>query len=161
MESRQRHKQDDIEAAAQRSTSMMRNNLFLTLGLLVILFIATSFRAGPTKVEFEKDALSITAPDKSVTRIAYRDIISVDYVEHPLYGECIDGRQDSNCWYGQWCNVEWGEYWLCIRPGTDSCLRIDTTLGGYVINGSSSQQTESWKDMLDSMFGDDTSSEQE
>lgn len=149
--------QEDVDTAVARTTRMWNTNLFITVALLVLIFIFTSVRTGPMSISFGKEALTVTPPDKNTVTIDYNSISDLALCEDPIYGQCLEdqgGRQDSNCWFGPWDNQDWGTYWLCIRPGCKSCVILKTIDGEiYVINDKSSETTLVLLDNLEAVSG--------
>ncbi len=56
-------------------------------------------------------------------------------------GTCISGKDDGSCHYGQWKNVELGEYVLCAYKSFGTMIQINTADGIYLISYESAETT--------------------
>lgn len=139
---------EDVGAAVRRTTRMWKYNLLLTVALLIGIFAFTGLRGEAMRVDFTRDALSVSGPDGASAEIPYRDMLRVELVDAPDYGACVDGGQNPDCWYGTWRNDLWDAYWLCVRPNVGCCVAIDTPDGVYAVNGASARATEALRDSL-------------
>ncbi|MBQ6373260.1 MAG: hypothetical protein IJJ45_02105 [Clostridia bacterium] len=117
--------------------------------LILSLIMAQHLGRGGIRFELDDAALAVTAPDHSVTSVAYADIRSVALYTGPDYGTCAHGTQKPRCWSGTWRNAEWQTYRLCVDPKVQSCVMVRTDDGVFAFNAGSEAKTLKIKAALD------------
>ena len=123
--------------------------ILLGLALAAAVLAVGLLRPDGSKLEFGDEALAVTAPDKTVTSVAYADIRGVSLYTSPDYGTCAHGVRSAGSWYGTWRNGQWQTYRLCVHPKVNTCLTVETIDGVFAFNGASDKDTYRMKDALD------------
>ena len=126
--------------------------LLMGLALAAVILAFSLLHTDGIRMEFGDEALAVTAPDKSVTSVAYSDIRGVSLFTSPDYGTCAHGVQKGDCWYGTWRNGQWQTYHLCVHPRVKTCLTVETMDGVFAFNAASDEATFALKASLESVL---------
>ena len=128
--------------------------LCLALVLAAGALLANRLHDSGMKFELGAEALTVTAPDKTVTAVSYADITGVSLYTSPDYGTCASGTQRAGCWYGTWRNGQWQTYRLCVHPKVNSCVTVETIDGVLAFNAPSDSETRSLTASIDSLLAE-------
>ena len=145
-------RQETVRQANERSVSMWKRNLIWTVVIVIGFMVYTSINRTGFTIKLEQSDIAITAPDKSITTIALTDIQTVALAQDVDFGALVQGGQAASGWYGIWQSESWGEYTLCIHPGLELAIQLETNKGLYVINETSDAETRNLYDALNALI---------
>lgn len=123
----------------------------LLTGMTVVLVILVGTISSLLRSDQESSAyltfynegyLSIKDESGNTTDVYYKDMLSVEYVESPDFGEADGGSTVGDIRLGQWNSKQFGSYLNCTEVDLDSCVWIQTQSGSYVINYESDSTTQ-------------------
>jgi len=106
----------------------------LFVAALFLFVIVFSLLTGGDAVElsFETESMNIKASGFNFT-IAYQDVANLELSTLPDLGEMDKGTDTASFKCGNWNNVIWGDYHLCVIPANESCIVVTLTDGRTVV----------------------------
>lgn len=114
--------------------------------VLAVGIISTLFRGGETDpgyLTFHNEGyLTITDEAGTAVDVYYTDMISVEYLEAPDFGEADGGSLTEDYRLGQWTSPQLGTYITCTEAALDSCVFIQTENGAYAVSYESDATTQ-------------------
>lgn len=78
-------------------------------------------------------AVTVSVPNGYSYTVNYEDIQSIELIDMPELGECIDGGSEKKISYGVWKNELWGNYTACVSERFASCILITCKDGSHYI----------------------------
>jgi len=143
-----------IERARRPHTRLWIRLLAVALALAAAMPLLGRLHRDAMKLELGPESLAVTAPDRTVTSVAYDDIRGVSLYTNPDYGTCAHGQQQSGCWFGTWRNGQWQTYRLCVHPNVKTCVTVETIDGVFAFNAPSDSDTFKLKSSLDGLLAE-------
>lgn len=101
-------------------------NLLIFAAILIVMSVLSSLFSKNFEFQFTDESMTITDPDKSTCTVLYDDILSMEIVESPDWGTCVDGDSSRSCRWGIWENAAWGRYTMFTSTTADVCILIRT-----------------------------------
>lgn len=123
-----------------------RRFTIITVVLVLVVGIAASFFRGGSDTEgyliFSNEGyLELRDEAGSTLRILYGEILTVEYVETPDFGEPKGGSQTETLRLGKWESSQFGLYTNCTETAVGSCVCIETARDTCVISLESDETT--------------------
>ena len=101
-------------------------NLLIFVGIMIAVSALSSIFLKDFAFQFQDDSMTITGPDKSICTVSYSGIQSIEVVESPDWGTCVDGNSSGSYRWGIWKNDVWGQYTMYTSTTADICILIRT-----------------------------------
>ena len=119
-------------------------NLIAVIAIFVVVTLISVFKGGEAiLLDFGEDSLSISGVGDFSCTVNYRDIDTVELLDHADLGTIVDGTKSGLYSYGVWHSDSWGDYTLCVTNKVDSFIMITETDGHVtVFNYQNSSDTE-------------------
>lgn len=119
-------------------------NIFLVLALCVGFTLVSLFsRNNGIGLDFGKDSLTVSGPEKYQYMIEYSRISALELVNLTDAGEPISGEENKSYRWGSWENDIWKVYSLCVAKKADRCILITVEDGSrFVFNYLEDATTE-------------------
>lgn len=134
------------EKAPSRIRRFLKTLLVSIFILAICGMLADGLRESKAMVRLDENALVLSLAEADTYIIPFESILSLCLVEDFDIGECVDGIENKNCYYGVWQNKELGEYVLCMNRNTVDVMLIESKDGVYAVSVESDQMTASYLD---------------
>jgi|GEM_PF-972085 len=144
---------DGLSKELERQRKYWKKNFLWTTLALIAAAIYFLFSSPAAQIVCGDTALSITAPDNTVTQIEYRSITDVQLQNKPDYGTSISGAAKKGCDYGTWRNTLWGTYYRCSYDKAACCVVITTADGVTAISQENGADTQSLFETIRAKLG--------
>lgn len=119
-----------------------KDMIFVSCIFLVVIVFSLITGGNTVEVHFDSDVVSIESTGFEFN-IAYADIASVELTTLPELGTMEKGTDTNALKCGNWNNVIWGDYHLCVIPDVNSCVVVTLTDGRHVVfNYKEAENTE-------------------
>jgi len=129
-----------IEEEMHHQANYQKKNMLWTLIILAAAFLFFSRGNSDLTINPDKEELGISTPAGEII-LPHDTITAYALVENPDYGECIDGEDDGQIYYGTWKNDAWGEYELAVESNMTRCIVLYSDQGPVVVNFVSDDET--------------------
>ncbi len=130
--------------ASKRIASVMLRTLAVVVILLIVNTLYTIYRGGnandPT-ISFTENQISFSAASGEEIVIDYSDVVSMELLDSPDYGEPVGGTTENNIRLGTWKSSQLGTYVTHTSTRIENCILIRTSDSTYAINYESKETT--------------------
>ena len=110
-----------------------KKDMLFVAGLFLVVIIFSLFTGGEAvEVNFADETMSIGASGFDFT-IAYADVEKIELSTLPDLGTLTKGTDTASMKNGNWNNVIWGDYHLCVIPTNESCIVVSLKDGRSVV----------------------------
>jgi len=139
------HKKEDktMEASKRIASVMLR-----TVAVIVIFFIINAlyalYRGGNVSnpaISFTENQIFFSNASGEKIVIDYSDVVSMELLDSPDYGEPAGGTLENKIRLGTWKSEQMGTYTTYTSTEIESCILIRTSNGTYAINYESEETT--------------------
>ena len=129
--------------ASKRIGKMMLQMLTIVLIFAMLSMLYTLYRGHNTgaDIAFTPEQISFLDPDGEEIVISYGEIVSIELLETPDYGEPTDGKIDNNTRVGAWRSEQLGDYITHTSTAIENCLFIKTQGASYAVNYENNETT--------------------
>ncbi len=131
------------------SGSSMQNIIVIVLIIVVFTVYYMFFDSTASfTMDDNNEAFTLYGTEDTTSTILFDDILSLDLVEDPDYGEPIDGGTKSNNNYGTWESDTLGIYESYVKTSISDCIVVSDQEKTVVFNYENQTST---KNLYESM----------
>ena len=123
-------------------------NLLIFAAILIVMSVLSTLFSKGFEFHFEADSMSITDSEDNTCTVLYGDITSMEIVESPDWGTCVDGDSSRSYRWGTWENDAWGRYTMYTSTAADICILIRTDTQVIALSYESDDVTTGLMDSL-------------
>lgn len=130
--------------ASKRMFSVILRTLAVVVILLIVNTLYTIYRGGSIRdqmISFTEDQISFFDASGEEIVIDYSDVVSMELLDSPDYGEPSVGTIEKNIRLGTWKSSQLGTYVTCTSTQIRNCILIRTSDGAFAINYESPETT--------------------
>lgn len=118
-----------------------KKDMIFVAALFLFVIIFSLFTGGENvEVNFDAEMMSIKATNFNFN-IVYEDIASVELTPMPDLGTMNKGADSASLKQGNWNNVIWGDYHLCVIPSLTNCVDVTLMDGRHVVFNYKSEES--------------------
>jgi hypothetical protein len=132
---------DGLSKELEHQRKFWKKNLLWTGIAFVLIAVYFFFSSPAIQIVCGDEAVTVTAPDKTVTQLSYSEITDVQLKNKPDYGTLVSGLSKKGYGCGAWKNSDWGTYNRCSYDKTGCCVVVTTADGVTAINQQSADDT--------------------
>lgn len=130
-----------------RDPKNQRKMTYITVILVIVVGMASSLlRGGQEDSEYltfhNEGYLTVQDESGETADVYYTQMISIQLLEDPDYGQSCGGSVADNMRLGQWSSQQLGLYWNCTDTGLGVCVFITAENGAFAISYESDATTE-------------------
>jgi len=130
--------------ASKRIAGVICRTLAVIVILLIVSALYTLYRGGNISdpaISFTESQISFSDASGEEIVIEYSDVVSMELLNSPDYGEPAGGAIENNIRLGTWKSEHLGTYIAHASTKIESCILIRTSSSTYAINYESEETT--------------------
>lgn len=130
--------------ASKRIASVMLRTLAVVVILLIVNTLYTIYRGGNASdpmISFTENQISFADASGEEIVIDYSDVVSMELLDSPDYGEPAGGTTENSIRLGTWKSSQLGTYVTHTSTRIENCILIRTSDRTYAINYESEETT--------------------
>ena len=109
-----------------------KDMIFVTCIFAFVIIFSLFTGGDAVEVNFDSDSMTIESTGFEFN-IAYSDVADIELTTLPELGTMDKGADTATLKCGNWNNVIWGDYHLCILPDVPNCIVVTLTDGRHVV----------------------------
>jgi len=109
-----------------------KDMIFVACIFLVAILVSLFSGGNAVEVHFDTELMSISSTGFEFN-IAYTDVEKIELTSLPELGELKKGSDTQALKCGNWNNVIWGDYHLCVVPSVPNCVVVTLKDGRTVV----------------------------
>ncbi len=136
---------------SNRILKLVMQMVLIVVVLLIVDALNTLLRgdrSGRGSISFTDSQITFLDASGETVVIPYSDVLSIELLEEPDYGEPVDGRVENDIRIGTWESDELGVYLSYTDTDIDSCLLLQTEGQTYAVNYENDETTAALLDEL-------------
>ena len=116
----------------------------ILIGLTGYSFFNSNTASDSSRLTLHNDgSLTLTDSQNSRTTLRYADLLSVQWIEEPDWGEPTSGKIIQGVREGAWHSDTWGDYIASAEEKIPCCMMLQTADQWYAVNYESAAATKS------------------